>query len=59
MDAAEKGEVTNQDLGDSFQVEEVARLLSNGELVDVGDLWTGELHLGGGGRELCHRTPCL
>ena len=25
-----------------LQVEEVTRLLNNGELVDVGDLWTGE-----------------
>ena len=24
------------------QVEEVARLLDNGQLVDVGDLWTGK-----------------
>jgi len=43
MDAAEKGEV-----------EEVTRLLNNGELVDVGDLWTGwtPLHVAAeGGRE--------
>ena len=26
----------------ALQVEEVTRLLNNGELVDVGDLWTGE-----------------
>ena len=27
----------------NLQVEEVARLLDKGQLVDVGDLWTGKL----------------
>ena len=43
MDAAEKGEVNDRegDVCNIRQVAEVTRLLDNGELVDVGDLWTG------------------
>ena len=58
MDAAEKGEVIytsgkSREKGMNFmwhvvvlQVEEVTRLLNSGELVDVGDLWTGKVKFG-------------